>query len=63
MKIKVDKNKCIGCGTCVAVAPKSFRLGDEGKAEPIEPPGDGEEKIKEAAEGCPVGAIEILNIK
>jgi len=63
MKIKVNKNKCIGCGTCVAIAPESFRIGEEGKAEAIEPPEDGEEKIKEAAESCPVGAIEILNIK
>ncbi|MGB9706973.1 MAG: ferredoxin [Microgenomates group bacterium] len=56
-KITVDKQKCIGCGTCVAIAPKSFKLGDDGKAQPIEPPGDEEEKIKEAVESCPVSAI------
>jgi ferredoxin len=57
--VKVDKTKCIGCGTCVVIAPKSFKLGDDGKAEAIEPAGDEEEKIKEAAESCPVGAIEV----
>lgn len=57
MKVKIDKNKCIGCGTCVAIAPKSFKLGKDGKAQVIEPVGDDEEKIKEAAESCPVGAI------
>ncbi len=57
--VKVDKTKCIGCGTCVAIAPGSFKLGNDGKAEVIEPPADDEEKIKEAAESCPVGAIEI----
>jgi len=59
MKIKVDKTKCIGCGTCIAIAPKSFKLGEDGKAQPIEPPQDSEETIKEAAESCPVQAIEV----
>ena len=59
MKIVVDKKKCIGCGTCIAIAPKSFKFGEGGKSEPIEPPGDEEEKIKEAAESCPVQAINI----
>lgn len=58
MKIKVDKKKCIGCGTCVAIAGKSFRLNDEGKAEAIHPAGDDKTKIKEAVDSCPVDAIE-----
>lgn len=61
MKITIDKQKCIGCGTCVAIAPKSFKLTDDSKAEPIEPPtgGDSQDKIKDAAESCPVTAITI----
>jgi ferredoxin len=55
----VDKDKCIGCGTCTAIAPKSFKLGDDGKAQAINPVGDEEEKIKEAIDSCPVGAIKI----
>jgi len=58
MKIKIDKEKCIGCGTCAVIAPKTFKLGDDGKAEVIEPPGDKKEKIKEALDSCPVDAIE-----
>jgi len=59
MKIPaIDKEKCIGCGTCAAIAPKSFKLGDDGKAEVINPPGDSEEKIKEAVESCAVEAIK-----
>lgn len=55
----VDKSKCIGCSTCSTLAPKTFKLGKEGKAEVIEPPGDGEEKIKEALDTCPVEAISL----
>lgn len=54
---KVDKVKCIGCGTCTVIAEKSFKLGDDGKAEAVAPAGDPEEKLKEAMESCPVEAI------
>ncbi len=56
-KVVVDKEKCIGCGSCVAVAPKSFKLGDDGKAQVIQPFGDSEETVKQAVEICPVQAI------
>jgi len=57
-KINIDKNFCLGCGTCVAIAPKSFKLGTDGKAEVIEPVGDDEKIIKEAIDSCPVSAIK-----
>lgn len=56
---QVDKETCIGCGTCTVIAPKTFRLGNDNKAEVINPPGDEEEKIKEAADSCPVNAIKL----
>ena len=59
MKIAVDKDKCIGCGACTAVAPKSFKLGKDGKAELVTPPGDKDAAIKSAAESCPVEAIRL----
>jgi ferredoxin len=58
MKINIDKNLCIGCGTCVAIASKSFKLGVDGKAEVIEPMGDEKKIIKEAIDSCPVSAIQ-----
>jgi len=54
---KVDKEICIGCGTCPALAPKSFKMMDDGKAESINPPGDDDETVKSAVEACPVQAI------
>lgn len=57
MKIVVDKQKCIGCGTCVAIALQSFKLADDGKAEPIDPAGDSDEKVRNAVASCPVAAI------
>ena len=58
MKITIDKNLCIGCGTCTSIAPKSFKLGPDGKAEVIEPMGDEEKIVQEAIDSCPVAAIK-----
>ncbi len=49
---KVDQNKCIGCGACVASCPNGFELKD-GKAHvKAEVPCS-----KEAISVCPVDAI------
>ena len=55
--IKIDASACIGCGTCVALAEKSFKMEDDGKAHVLEPAGDTEEVIKNAIDSCPVTAI------
>lgn len=55
-KLIVDKKKCIGCGTCVALAPKVFALTNDNKAEVISQT-NSQESIKQAIEACPVQAI------
>ena len=59
VKVTIDKQKCIGCGTCASIAPKSFKLADDGKAEVVEPIGDSEAKIKEVVGSCAVEAIKV----
>jgi ferredoxin len=52
--VKIDKEKCIGCGTCSAVCPKVFEMdGDKArvKAQKNIP------CVKEAIDSCPVDAI------
>ncbi len=61
-KIFVDKEACIGCGACVAVAPELFELNEDNKAETKKISElDDEEliKAKEGAETCPVQAIKV----
>lgn len=70
MKARVKKDTCIGCGACTVIANNIFEIGDDGLAETIAPYIDEELKEKEiadsdkddvidAAESCPVGAIEV----
>jgi len=59
MKIEVDRELCIGCGTCVSIAPETFELDSEGKSVVKIPQGNDEETIMDAAKSCPTGAIII----
>ncbi|MBC7286587.1 MAG: ferredoxin [Armatimonadetes bacterium] len=53
----IDEDACTGCGLCEQIAPNTFRLGDEGVAEVIDPEGDDEDTIQEAIDSCPSAAI------
>ena len=57
MTIKVDKEKCIGCGACAAVCPDVFEM-KEGKAY-VKKANSKEDCVKDAEESCPVQAIAI----
>ena len=59
-KIKIDKEKCIGCGTCAVIAPDHFEIGEDGKAQAKKEAEENEmEAIKSAVDGCPVQAISL----
>jgi len=59
MKVEVNKELCIGCGACQAIANDVFEIGDDGQAFAKVPvvPEEMEEEALEAIEGCPVSAI------
>ncbi len=57
MKVKVDRELCIGISNCVAIAPTVFKLDDENKAVVLDPNSVDEHTVLEAAESCPENAI------
>jgi len=70
MKIILEKEKCIGCGSCVALCPKFFELKEDGKAHLKGSQADKKSESdeleikeadcsKEAVEVCPVQCIKI----
>ncbi len=60
MNLKVDKDKCIGCGQCVSITSNVFDFDDDGLAKVIESPVKEEdvEDANTAMESCPTSAIE-----
>jgi ferredoxin len=60
-KVSVDKEKCIGCGSCTSVCPEFFEL-DEGKARPIHKQVEDLESIEQADSICPSQAIKIEKV-
>lgn len=57
-KVKVDKNKCIGCGACESLCPDCFELID-GVSNVKNDGKNCGDCAKEAADMCPVGAITV----
>ncbi|MSU75712.1 MAG: ferredoxin [Candidatus Magasanikbacteria bacterium] len=56
-RIVVDRAKCIGANSCVAVAPGVFQLDAENLAYVTDPDSTDDDTIMMAAQSCPVLAV------
>ena len=57
-KVIVDSDRCLRCGACFAAAPETFDQGEDGESVVINP--EVTDDAKNAADMCPVSAIEIV---
>lgn len=61
MKVKVNKEACIGCSACAAICDTVFEIDDEGlsvvKKEDVKE--EEKQEVVDASESCPTGAIEV----
>lgn len=68
-KIQIEREKCIGCGSCQAICPKFFKLEEDGKSHIEGAPKQDVEELEvekaecavQAAEACPVQCIHVNN--
>ncbi|MBU4205097.1 ferredoxin [Patescibacteria group bacterium] len=69
-KIILEREKCIGCGSCQTLCPKYFEISEDGKAlikNSTRDPKTGNDELEinktecgqEAADSCPVQCIHI----
>jgi len=59
LDVRIDWERCMGSGNCVFWAPDTFDLSDDGHAVVLDPAATDEERLRIAAQGCPVGAISL----
>lgn len=57
MRVRIDRDKCIGAENCVVTAPTVFILDDDGKARLVDVEQAPEDLLWLAAELCPTEAI------
>jgi ferredoxin len=59
IEVKVDFDRCDANGTCAALMPEVFRIGDDGLLEQLatEVEAASEGELEEVILCCPVGAI------
>ena len=61
VRVRVDRDLCIGVGNCVAYAPTVFELDEENKAVVLDPASVDDDTLLEAAKSCPESAILVEN--
>ena len=61
MKVGVDRDRCVGSGTCEALAPDVFEVDDDGVLRLLrEEPADGEQSdVRDAVNACPTRALTL----
>ena len=59
-RVLVDRERCVGSGTCEALAPDLFEVGDDGVVEVLraDPTGD-DEAARDAVSACPTRALSL----
>jgi ferredoxin len=62
-RIEVDRDRCVGSGTCEALAPDIFEVGDDGVLVVLRPePGEDElSDVRDAVRACPTRALTLLD--
>ena len=61
--VEVDRERCVGSGTCELLAPDVFEVGDEGVVAVLrpEPEGDDVDLVRDAVTACPTQALRLAD--
>lgn len=62
-RIEVDRDRCVGSGTCEALAPEVFEVDDDGVLAVLlpTPPDDLLPVVREAVQACPTRALALID--
>ena len=59
LRVRIDRNLCVGFGDCIEGAPEAFVLDDEGLAVFKAPDAVERARLLAACDACPVDAITV----
>jgi ferredoxin len=59
LRIRIDRELCVGFGDCIDVAPEAFALDAEGTAVFLQAETVDRERLLRACDECPVDAITV----
>jgi len=59
LRVRIDRNLCVGFGDCIEGAPEAFALDDEGLAVFKAPDSVERSRLLAACDACPVDAITV----
>ena len=64
VRVVIDRRRCIGAGTCLALAPSAFqwRKGDFLKPEMLDESSVDDDVLREVAAACPTQAIVLEEV-
>ena len=62
-RVEVDRDRCVGSGTCEALAPAVFEVDDDGVLAVLRPePGEDElTDVRDAVMACPTRALALAD--
>lgn len=60
-KVVVIPSKCIGAASCVAIAPKTFKLNQQNIADVLPGEHEDDQTVLLAAQSCPTAAVEVYD--
>ena len=58
MRVRADRELCVGSGQCELLAPEVFEVDDDGAVRVLEEPDD-EGAVRDAVSQCPTGALAL----
>ena len=61
--VVVDRERCVGSGTCELLAPDMFEVGDDGVVAVGRGPEDGDDvhAVRDAVQACPTQALRLAD--
>jgi ferredoxin len=59
-RVEVDRDRCMGTGSCVYAVPRVFGMGDDGVATVIGEMDGDSELVRDVVAECPTAALRLL---